>query len=160
MTQNQKKSDDLQLTKVTLSGEAHTDPNACSSNSSQGQVLASQSHLELSEGTRCSSHASVVDPYSFMGEELHMHSPSHRHLDAVTTGPGRYGILVSNDTPECLSREMYRHSQQSTTVLEQTDSSSCGINFKPMPKKRGRKKKLVAVNADTSQMTTPVDQQK
>ncbi|XP_032579717.1 uncharacterized protein LOC6619464 isoform X2 [Drosophila sechellia] len=160
MTQNQKKPDDLQLTKVSLSGEAHTDPNACSSNSSQGQVLASQSHLELSEGTRCSSHASVVDPYSFMGEELHMHSPSHRHLDAVTTGPGRYGILVSNDAPECLSREMYRHSQQSTTVLEQTDSSPCGINFKPMPKKRGRKKKLVAVNADSSQMTTPVDQQK
>ncbi|XP_026839115.1 uncharacterized protein LOC6555861 isoform X2 [Drosophila erecta] len=162
MPQNQMKPDDLQLTKVPHCGESHTDPNACSSNGSQGHVLASQSHLELSGGTRCSSHASVVDPYSFMGEELNMHSPSHRHLEPVPTGPGRYGILVSNETPECLSGEIYRHSQQSTAILDQTDSSQRAINSnsKPMPKKRGRKKKLVADSTDTTQMTIPAEQQK
>ncbi|XP_043657597.1 uncharacterized protein LOC122622917 isoform X2 [Drosophila teissieri] len=160
MPQNQKKPDDVQLTTVPLSGDSHTDHNACSSNGSQGHVLAPQSHLELSGGTRCSSHASVVDPYSFMGDELHMHSPSHRHLEAVTTGTGRYGNLVSNNTPECLSEEIYRHSQQSSTILEQTDSSQCDINSKPMPKKRGRKKKIVADCTDTTQTTTPAEQQK
>ncbi|XP_070074153.1 uncharacterized protein Tdg isoform X2 [Drosophila takahashii] len=162
MPQNQKKPDELLLAKNPHAGEARTDSTACSSNNNQGQVPASQTHLELSGGTRCSSHASVVDPYSFMGEEMRMHSPAHRHMETVTTGTARYAGPVpmsgSNGNQECLSGEIYQHSHNSTSILEQTDGSQCGLHSKPTPKKRGRKKKLVTDSSDTTQMSTAAGQ--
>ncbi|XP_037718002.1 uncharacterized protein LOC119552166 isoform X2 [Drosophila subpulchrella] len=162
--QNQKKPDELVLAKNVLTGEAHSDPTACSSNSIQGQVSASQTHLELSGDTRCSSHVSVVNPYSFMGEEMRMHSPAHRHMETVTTETARFAsgpapMSASNGNQECLSGELYQHTHHSTSILEQTDSSQCGLHSKPTPKKRGRKKKLVADSNDITQISTPASQQ-
>ncbi|XP_016984307.1 uncharacterized protein LOC108048280 isoform X2 [Drosophila rhopaloa] len=164
LSQNQKKSDELLLAKNPLSGEAHNDPSASSSNGNQVQVSASQTHIELSGGTRCSSHASVVDPYSFMGEEMRMHSAAHRHMENVTTGTTGYAtgpvsMPTSNGAPECLSGEIYQPTQHSTIILEQTDNSQCGLHSKPTPKKRGRKKKLVADSTETTQLTTQAIQQ-
>jgi len=162
--QNQKKPDELVLAKNLLTGEAHSDPTACSSNSIQGQVSASQTHLELSGDTRCSSHVSVVNPYSFMGEEMRMHSPAHRHMETVTAETTRFAsgpapVSASNGNQECLSGELYQHTHHSTSILEQTDGSQCGLHSKPTPKKRGRKKKLVADSSDITQISTPASQQ-
>ncbi|XP_041674504.1 uncharacterized protein LOC108102309 isoform X2 [Drosophila eugracilis] len=148
MPQNQKKPDDLLLTKNST---------ACASNGNQGPSL--QTHIDMSVGTRCSSHASVVDGYSYINEEIRMHSPTHQVMETVNPEAVRYAtasvaMAVPNGNPEVVSEDIYQHTHQITSIQEQTDNSHRGLNSKPTPKKRGRKKKVVSDSTDAKQMST------
>jgi len=115
MTQNQKKSDDLQLTKVTLSGEAHTDPNACSSNSSQGQVLASQSHLELSSGYI----THYQNPPMFGAHQSEHHQRLNQQQQPLQHLLDCHGHLeqstpISQQNQHHLSQQIHQHQHQQT----------------------------------------------
>ncbi|KAH8319352.1 hypothetical protein KR067_005021 [Drosophila pandora] len=88
------------------------------------------------------SQASGVDSYSFICQDTNI-----KNVPAVGSVP----MLASNESFECPNDEMYDHNHENT--LQVLGKVQCDMTSKPVPKKRGRKKKLPGVGSDGMLMT-------
>ncbi|XP_043069399.1 uncharacterized protein Tdg isoform X1 [Drosophila bipectinata] len=111
------------------------------SNGNQKTVIASQKHFEdVCSGT--SNHAPGVDSYSFICQDSHINTvPAVGSANFV---PGSVPILASNGSFECRKGEIYEHHDN---LLQELGTAQCDMTSKPVPKKRGRKKKLPSVGS-------------
>lgn len=137
---NQKKSDEqlLLLSKNPINNE----PGAASTTS----TALAHSHLDLSMSTgtssRCPNPTAVVDPFSFMGEEMRsmLSSPAahHRHMESITLGaPTSYAARPESESgplPVPSGDDLFQHPpHHGKNNLENSNS-------KPTPKKEDEKK--------------------
>lgn len=84
--------------------------------------------------SQASNQASGVDSYSFMCEDTNI---------KTVPGVGSAPMVASKGSIECPSDEMYDHHHENR--LQELGKGQCDMISKPVPKKRGRKKKLPGV---------------
>ncbi|KAH8269801.1 hypothetical protein KR018_008127 [Drosophila ironensis] len=122
-------------------------------NSSQETVHAPQTQHE---GTvsGISNQSASVDPYRFMGQELH--SPANTNIETAAVASGNYAVPISvpNGSLEHTTDEIYQIRHQITNHLD----PSSNMPSKPAPKKRGRKKKLLMDGVDVVSISKPISQ--